>query len=80
MECNGIVCVLRMRSPRSEALKIYSSNLEGTVCENADTKCAKLWEKPPITVEKPVEKGKEHVNEAGAEPNEPNNAVEKSSQ
>jgi hypothetical protein len=37
-------------------------------------------EKPPITVEKPVEKGKEHVNEAGAEPSEPNNAVEKSSQ
>ena len=68
--------MLRMRSPRSEALKIYSSNLEGTVCENADTKCAKLWEKPLIT----VEKGKEHVNEAGAEPNEPNNAVEKSSQ
>ena len=37
-------------------------------------------ENPLIPVEKPVEKGKEHVNEAGAEPNEPNNAVEKSSQ
>ena len=69
-----------MRSPRCRPLKIYSSNLKGVVCENADTKCAKFWEKSANTCGKPGEKGKEPVNEAGAEPNEPNNAVEKSSQ